>query len=152
MKIRAAVLSGMGAPRPYADSKPLSIEPLELDPPGPGEVLIRIAAVVNTARFSAGSSAAVIGLGGVGLASVLGAIAAGARDVVAIDLDDEKLAFARQLGATATINAKDADAVDQVKSAVKGGVEYSFELAGSVRALELAYKVTKRGGTTVTAG
>ncbi|HYD36974.1 MAG TPA: zinc-binding dehydrogenase, partial [Allosphingosinicella sp.] len=53
---------------------------------------------------------------------------------------------------TATVNARDADAVDQVKGATRGGVEYAFELAGSVRALELAYKITKRGGMTVTAG
>ena len=79
-------------------------------------------------------------------------IAAGAREIVAIDLADDKLAFARQLGATATFNAKDPDCAEQVRSATGGGVEFAFELAGSVRALELAYKITRRGGTTVTAG
>jgi alcohol dehydrogenase len=94
----------------------------------------------------------VIGLGGVGLCSVLGALAAGAREVVAIDLADDKLALARQLGATATFDAEDPDCAEQVRSATGGGVEFAFELAGSVRALELAYKITRRGGTTVTAG
>ena len=108
--------------------------------------------MVNTARVQAGASVAVIGLGGVGLCSLLGAIAAGAREIVAIDLADDKLAFARQLGATATFNAKDPDCAEQVRSATGGGVEFAFELAGSVRALELAYKITRRGGTTVTAG
>jgi alcohol dehydrogenase len=88
----------------------------------------------------------------VGLCSLLGAIVAGAREVVAIDLADDKLAFARQLGATATFNARDPDCADQVRSATRGGVEFAFELAGSTRALELAYRVTRRGGTTVTAG
>jgi alcohol dehydrogenase len=108
--------------------------------------------VVNTARVQAGASTAVIGLGGVGLCSLLGAIAAGAREIIAIDLADDKLAFARQLGATATFNARDPDCAEQVRSATGGGVEFAFELAGSVRALELAYKITRRGGTTVTAG
>ena len=65
---------------------------------------------------------------------------------------DEKLAFARELGATATFNAKDPDAAEQVRALTGGGVEFAFELAGAVRALELAYKITRRGGTTVTAG
>ena len=52
---------------------------------------------------------AVIGLGGVGLCSLLGALAAGAREVAAVDLSPEKLAFARQLGATATFDARDPD-------------------------------------------
>ena len=93
-----------------------------------------------------------IGLGGVGLCSLLGALAAGAREVVAVDLSPEKLAFARQLGATATFNARDPDCADQVRSATSGGVEVALEMAGSVSALELAYRITRRGGTTVTAG
>jgi alcohol dehydrogenase len=83
---------------------------------------------------------------------VLGAIAAGAREVVAIDLAEDKLALARQLGASATFDARDPDCAEQVRSAAGGGVEFAFELAGSVRALELAYRITRRGGTTVTAG
>jgi alcohol dehydrogenase len=115
-------------------------------------VLTGVGAVVNTARIQAGASVAVIGLGGVGLCSLLGAVAAGAREIIAIDLADDKLAFARQLGATSTYNSRDPDCADQVKAATSGGVEYAFELAGAVRALELAYKVTQRGGMTVTAG
>jgi alcohol dehydrogenase len=292
MKIRAAVLNEMGAPTPYAQSKPLVIETIELDPPGPGEVLVKIAAaglchsdlsviegnrprpmpmalgheaagiveelgpgvddlkrgdhvvmvfvpscghclpcsegrpalcepgaaantagtllsgakrlhrngedvnhhlgvsafaeyatvsrrslvkidpdlpldeaalfgcavltgvgaVINTAKISAGSSVAVIGLGGVGLSSLLGAIAAGARRVVAVDLSDDKLGLARQLGATDTFNAGSADAVNEIREATGGGVEFAFEMAGSVRAMDLAYKITRRGGTTITAG
>ncbi len=63
-------------------------------------VLTGVGAVINTAKVPAGSSVAVIGLGGVGLSSLLGAVAVGARRVVAIDLSDDKLGLARQLGAT----------------------------------------------------
>ncbi len=115
-------------------------------------VLTGVGAVVNTARLQPGQSAAVIGLGGVGLASVLGAIASGARQVVAIDLADDKLGLARQLGASHTVNAGDADAAEQVRALTGGGVDFAFEMAGAVRAMELAYKITKRGGTTITAG
>jgi alcohol dehydrogenase len=115
-------------------------------------VLTGVGAVVNTARVQAGASVAVIGLGGVGLASLLGAAAAGARRIVAVDLSDEKLGLARQLGATDTVNARDPDAAEQVRGATGGGVEFAFEMAGSIRALELAYRITRRSGTTVTAG
>src|SRR6476646_6256394 len=115
-------------------------------------VLTGVGAVINTSRMPAGSSAAVIGLGGVGLAALLGAVAAGARTVIAIDLADDKLAFARELGATVTVTAADPDAAQQVIAATGGGVEYAFDLSGSTRALDLAYRITRRGGTTVTAG
>jgi len=115
-------------------------------------VLTGVGAVVNTAKVEPGSTVAVIGLGGVGLASLLGAVLAGASRIVAVDLSDEKLALARNLGATHVFNARAADAVEAVREATAGGVHYAFEMAGSVKAIELAYKITRRGGTTVTAG
>jgi len=115
-------------------------------------VLTGVGAVINTAKVSAGSSVAVIGLGGVGLSSLLGAIAVGARRVVAIDISDDKLGLARQLGATDTFNPGSPNAIDELKAATSGGVEFAFEMAGSVRAMDLAYRITRRGGTTVTAG
>jgi alcohol dehydrogenase len=108
-------------------------------------------AVINTARVPAGASVAVVGLGGVGLMSLLAARLCGARQIVAIDMLEDKLALARQLGATDAVNAGDPKAIEAVKDITGGGVEFAFEMAGSVRALELAYKVTRRGGTTVTA-
>jgi alcohol dehydrogenase len=115
-------------------------------------VLTGVGAVVNTARLQPGQTAAVIGLGGVGLASVLGAIASGARQIVAIDLADDKLGLARQLGATDTVNARAEDAAEQIRALTGGGVDVAFEMAGSAQAMELAYKITRRGGMTVTAG
>jgi alcohol dehydrogenase len=290
MKVRAAVIREMQKPRPYADSRPLSIEEVELAPPGPGEVLVRIraaglchsdlstingdrprqmpmvlgheaagevveigpgvsdlavgahvilvfvpscghclpcmegrpalcepgaksngagtlmgggirlakdglpvhhhvgvsafaeyavvsrhslveidaslpfeeaalfgcavitgaGAVVNTAKVSAGSTAAVVGLGGVGLMSMLMARTAGCRQVIAIDMLPEKLALAKQLGATHVVDARDPKAVEAVRDLSGGGVDFAFEMASSVKALDLAYKITRRGGTTVT--
>jgi alcohol dehydrogenase len=115
-------------------------------------VLTGVGAVINTARVTPGSTVAVVGLGGVGLASLLGAVASGASRIVAVDLSEEKLSLARELGATDAFNASSSDCIEAVKAATTGGVEYAFELAGSVRALELAYRITRRGGTTVTAG
>jgi alcohol dehydrogenase len=292
MKIKAAVLNAMGAKPPYAQSKPLSIETVELDPPGPGEVLVKVAAaglchsdlsvingdrpratplvlgheaagvveqagpgvddlakgdhvsfvfvpscghclpcqegrpalcepgaaangkgellsgarrlhrngtplnhhvgvscfaeyatvsrrslvkidrdvpldeaamfgcavltgvgaVFNTAGVRPGQSVGVVGLGGVGLTALLGALVAGARTIVAIDLNDQKLALARQLGATHAFNAGDPDCVAQAREATQGGVDAAIEIAGSVKALETAFKITRRGGQTVTAG
>ncbi len=115
-------------------------------------VLTGVGAVINTARVQAGSTVAVLGLGGVGLCALLGAIVAGAREVIAVDLHDSKLALASSLGATATVNARDPDAVEKVRSLTKGGADHVFEMAGSVQAMEAAYRMTRRGGMTVTAG
>lgn len=115
-------------------------------------VLTGLGAVVNTAHVVPGTSVAVIGLGGVGLNSLLGAQLVGARQIVAIDLHDDKLALARQLGATEAVNASDPDCVEQVRALTGGGVDYAFEMAGSVKAMDVAYRVTRRGGMTVSAG
>jgi alcohol dehydrogenase len=115
-------------------------------------VMTGVGAVVNTAQVRAGASTAVIGLGGVGLAAVLGARAAGARSIVAVDLSEQKLELAMSLGATHAFSASAPDCVERIREATAGGVEYAFELAGSVRAFDTAYRITRRGGTTVTAG
>src|SRR5437667_2391752 len=111
-------------------------------------VLTGVGAVVNTGQVRAGASVAVVGLGGVGLASVLGAVASGARYTVAVDLSDDKLTLAKELGATHAFNGSDADVVDKVKEATKGGVDYAIEMAGSARAFETGYRITRRGGIT----
>ncbi len=115
-------------------------------------VLTGVGAVVNTAKVPAGASVAVVGLGGVGLAALIGAVAVGASRVVAIDLARDKLDTARALGATDVFDAAAADCVDAVRAATAGGVDFAFEFAGAVKAMELAYRITRRGGTTVTAG
>ena len=115
-------------------------------------VLTGVGAAVNTAKVAPGTTVAVIGLGGVGLNAMLGARLAGAREVIAVDIHDSKLELARQLGADATFNAGDANCAEHLREATCGGVDYALEMAGSVQALDLAYRITRRGGTTVTAG
>jgi alcohol dehydrogenase len=126
--------------------------PLELAALFGCAVLTGVGAVINTAKVQPGASVAVVGLGGVGLSAVIGAKLAGARQIVAVDLSGDKLAFARELGASDAVNAGAPDAVQTVRALSGCGVEVAFDMAGAVPALELAYAVTARGGTTVTAG
>ncbi|MFJ5369357.1 zinc-dependent alcohol dehydrogenase family protein [Bosea sp. CER48] len=115
-------------------------------------VLTGVGAAVNTARIKAGETVAVIGLGGVGLSALLGAIACGASRVIAVDLAQDKLDLALALGATDAFRADTPDVIEAIKQATKGGVDHGLEMAGSVKALDLAYQITRRGGTTTTAG
>ena len=115
-------------------------------------VMTGVGTVVNAAGVQPGQSVAVVGMGGVGLSGVMGAVAAGATQVVAVDIADDKLAVARQMGATHTVNAKDPDAVEQIRRITNGGVHHALEMVGAVAGLELAFKVTRKGGTTVTVG
>ena len=115
-------------------------------------VMTGVGAVTNTVQPAPHSSVAVVGLGGVGLAALLGARVIDASIIIACDLSEEKLQLARELGATHTINAMDPQAVEKIKDITRGGVQFAFEMAGSVKAMDLSYKITRRGGTTVTAG
>ena len=115
-------------------------------------VLTGMGAVVHTAGLRAGQSVLVVGLGGVGLSAVLGAVAAGARQVIAADIAQDKLDLAKSMGATHVVNSKDADAVQQVKDISGGGVDIAAEFAGVGPALEFAFAATGKGGSTVTAG
>lgn len=149
---------GCAAFAEYATVSRRSVVPIDRDLPWTQAALFGCAvltgagAVFNTARVEAGSRTAVVGLGGVGFSSLMAAIAAGARDVIAIDVLPAKLERARELGATRVFDARDPEVVAQVKAATGGGVDYAFEMAGAVPALELAYRITRRGGTTVSAG
>jgi Zn-dependent alcohol dehydrogenase len=115
-------------------------------------VMTGVGAVVNTAKVSAGESVAIFGLGGVGLAALLGAHASGANPLIALDVAAHKFELARELGATHCINAADADAIDQLRELAHGGVQFAIESVGSERVLAQAYAATRRGGTTVTVG
>ena len=115
-------------------------------------VMTGVGAVINTARILPGDSVAVIGLGGVGLNGILGAKLAGAETIIAIDIADDKLGLARQLGATHTVNASDGNHVEQVRDLTNGGVDYAIDLAGVIPAMQTAYAVTRYGGSVVTAG
>ena len=115
-------------------------------------VVTGVGALLNTAGVKPGEHVAVVGLGGVGLSALLAAVAAGAGRIIALDLNPQKLQLARELGADFAINAADSDCVSQVREATLGGSHVAVETAGSAKALETAYQITRRGGTTVTAG
>lgn len=102
-------------------------------------------AVINALRPQSGETVVVVGLGGVGMAAVLTALAQSDIEVVAVDPNPEKLEFARELG------VREAFTPDEASSAgVRGRAV--LEAAGSARALEAAIKLTEAGGTTVTVG
>ena len=115
-------------------------------------VVTGVGSVVNTANVSPGQSIVIIGLGGVGLSAMLAAIASGAGCVIAVDINDDKLRLARQLGAHKTFNAKADNCVESIRAETGGGVPIAIETAGTPMALDMAYKVTRRGGTTIAAG
>jgi alcohol dehydrogenase len=113
-------------------------------------VLTGVGAVMNTAQTRPGESVAVYGLGGVGLAAVLGAVAAGAQPVIAIDPVAAKRDLALALGASAAADPK--GAAEAIQNASPGGADVVIETAGKAAVLAAAYKATRRGGRTVTVG
>ncbi|MDQ2894154.1 MAG: alcohol dehydrogenase catalytic domain-containing protein [Actinomycetota bacterium] len=114
-------------------------------------VLTGVGAVVNAARVSPGQSLAVFGLGGVGLAALLGGLAAGAWPIIVVDRMPEKLALATELGAAHALGAGDTVS-EQIKELTGGGVEHAVETVGNAGVLAQAYRSTRRGGTTTTVG
>jgi alcohol dehydrogenase len=115
-------------------------------------VLTGVGAVMNGARVKAGDKVAVIGLGGVGMAAVLGARAAGAEQIVAVDISQAKLDLALSFGATDAFLATADRAAEAIREATGGGVQHAIELAGSVAALQLGYQIARRGGELTTGG
>jgi Zn-dependent alcohol dehydrogenase len=114
-------------------------------------VLTGVGAAIRSANVRPGDSVAVFGLGGVGLAALMGAVLAGAGTVIGSDPIAHKLELAGSLGATATVSAGP-DAVEQVREMTGGGADVVIETVGSAAVLAEAYAATGRGGTTVTVG
>jgi len=111
-----------------------------------------LGAVLNTARVPAGSSVAIVGCGGVGLAAIQGARIVGASRIVAVDAQPWKLELARKLGATDCVDATDGDPVAAVMGLTGGGVDFAFECIGLVPTVQQAVAMTGRGGTAVLVG
>lgn len=115
-------------------------------------VMTGVGAVVNTAQVQPGYPVAVFGMGGVGLSAVMGAKAAGAYPIIAVDVVEDKLALALSVGASHTVNAAQVDVVEAVRDLTRGGAAYTFESAGLAQVLAQAYHATARGGMTVSIG
>jgi S-(hydroxymethyl)mycothiol dehydrogenase len=116
-------------------------------------VMAGLGAALNTGQVGRGDSVAVIGCGGVGNGAVLGASLAGARSIIAVDVDDRKLEWARQFGATHVINSKDMDPVAGVQSLTGGnGADVVIEAVGRPETYRQAFYARDLAGTVVLVG
>ncbi len=116
-------------------------------------IMAGIGAAVNTGGVTRGDSVAVIGCGGVGCAAIAGAVLAGATNIIAVDLDDRKLEWARKLGATHTLNAKDTDVVAAVQGLTGGfGADVVIEAVGRPETWKQAFYARDLAGTVVLVG
>ena len=106
-----------------------------------------IGAVLNTAKVEAGATVAVFGMGGVGLGAIQGAVLAKAERIIAVDINESKKEFARQLGATDFVNPKNYDKPiqDVLVELTEGGVDYSFECVGNVNLMRSALECCHKG-------
>jgi S-(hydroxymethyl)glutathione dehydrogenase/alcohol dehydrogenase len=111
-----------------------------------------IGAVVRTAEVAPGSTVAIVGCGGIGLAAVQGARLVGAAQVIAVDVADDKLERARALGATQTVDARSTDPVGAVRDLTSGGVDYSFEAIGTKATAEQCVAMLAPRGTATIIG
>ena len=111
-----------------------------------------VGAAMNTAKVAPGSTVAVFGAGGVGLSCIQGARIAGARQIIAVDIHESKLATAKELGATHIVDASSGDPVAKIQEMVPGGVDYAFECIGLKVAAEQAFGAIRAGGTATIVG
>ncbi|MEQ4196138.1 S-(hydroxymethyl)mycothiol dehydrogenase [Streptomyces sp. YIM 103828] len=116
-------------------------------------VMAGIGAAINTGNVGRGDSVAVIGCGGVGDAAVAGARLAGARRIIAVDIDDRKLEKARSVGATHTVNSREADPVEAVRELTDGfGADVVIEAVGRPETYRQAFYARDLAGTVVLVG
>src|SRR3712207_913270 len=116
-------------------------------------VMAGVGAAINTGAVRRGESVAVFGCGGVGDAAIAGAKLAGATTIVAVDIDDRKLEWAKQFGATHTVNSKDTDAVEAVKSHTGGfGADVTIDAVGHPAVFEQAFYARALAGRVVLVG
>ncbi|RMF88236.1 MAG: alcohol dehydrogenase, partial [Nitrospinota bacterium] len=108
-------------------------------------VLTGAGAVLNTARVRPGESVAIFGVGGVGLSAVQAAANVGAHPIIAVDLSEEKLAFAQRFGATHGLNAATTDVVSEIQQLTGGGVDYAFDAIGAPQTQVQILQVTRPG-------
>jgi S-(hydroxymethyl)mycothiol dehydrogenase len=116
-------------------------------------VMAGVGAAINTGAVQRGESVAVFGCGGVGDAAIAGARLAGASTIIAVDIDDRKLEWARGLGATHTVNSRDADPVQAIKGLTGGfGVDVAIDAVGHPAVFEQAFYARDLAGRVVLVG
>ena len=133
----------------------------KVDPAAPPEVagllgcgvMAGLGAAINTGNVSRGDSVAVIGCGGVGDAAIAGALLAGARKIIAVDIDDRKLAKAKEFGATDTVNSRNTDPVEAIRALTEGnGADVVIEAIGRPETYKQAFYARDLAGTVVLVG
>jgi S-(hydroxymethyl)glutathione dehydrogenase/alcohol dehydrogenase len=115
-------------------------------------IMTGVGAVLNRAHVEPGASMVVFGVGGIGLNCVQGGVLAGASRIVAVDLNPQKLALARQFGATHTIDPAQGDVLEAIRDLTGGGADYAFECVGNLAVIRQALDVLAPGGTLVIVG
>ncbi|MDQ1624695.1 MAG: S-(hydroxymethyl)mycothiol dehydrogenase [Actinomycetota bacterium] len=116
-------------------------------------VMAGLGAALNTGQVGRGDSVAVIGCGGVGNGAIAGAALVGARTIIAVDVDDRKLTWAKEFGATHTVNSRDTDAVDAVRELTGGfGADVVIDAVGRPETFEQAFYARDLAGTVVLVG
>src|SRR5262245_28088157 len=116
-------------------------------------VMAGLGAALNTAQVGRGDSVAVIGCGGVGCAAILVAALAGARKIIAVDIDDRKLGWARELGATEAVNSRETDPVEKIRELTEGnGADVVIEAVGRPETYIQAFYARDLAGTVVLVG
>jgi S-(hydroxymethyl)mycothiol dehydrogenase len=116
-------------------------------------VMAGLGAAINTGSVAMGDSVAVFGCGGVGNAAIVGSKLAGAQDVIAVDIDDKKLKWAKEFGATHTVNSLNNDPVDFIRSVTDGnGADVTIEAVGNPKTYEQAFYARDHAGVLVLVG
>jgi S-(hydroxymethyl)glutathione dehydrogenase / alcohol dehydrogenase len=115
-------------------------------------VMTGVGSVLNTAQVPAGASIAVFGAGGIGLNVIQGGALAGANPIIAVDILPNKLEYARQLGATHTVDASQINPVEAIREITRRGAGFTFVAVGSTKAISQAWDALAPGGTCVLIG
>jgi Zn-dependent alcohol dehydrogenase len=122
-------------------------------------VMTGAGAIINTLRVRPGASVAVFGSGGIGLCAISAAAIVDANPIIAVDINDQKLEFARRFGATHIVNSKEADVLETIRKLTDGGVDYAIDAVGLPQtqeqilgAVRPGYSGMNRGGTALLVG
>ena len=152
-------MTGLGTMSEYSVVHETSVVPIDPSIPldkaalvGCG-VMTGVGAAINTAKVEPASSVAVFGAGGIGLNVIQGSAIAGANMIIAVDTNPLKFDFAKEFGATHTVNAQDADSVVAIQELTGGrGADYTFEAIGNTHVMRQAFESARRGGTVAIIG
>ncbi len=115
-------------------------------------VMAGLGAAINTGGVGRGDTVAVFGCGGVGNAAIAGARLAGASSIIAVDIDDQKLAWAKEFGATHTVNSRATDPVEAIKAITEHGADVTIDAVGRPEVFQQAWDARDLAGTTVLVG